>query len=239
MRWTCDRIKPIAGAGRLLVGAALVFSLGGVFLPLPAAELQKGTPETPSGAAAVAGTFICHDGNVYRVVLTLNTNGTFSTRGSSCLKNKEDASGAGTWTLSERRIVLTPSKETGWMKQEPKVFDVLKFKGDWILVRADWPDYYNQHGVTDVSCFQKQAPEERYTPVSDEELPLLPPFKAVVEQKQPCAAYLKTADGKRLCIGGPGATPEVAGFVQVLQEGQTYNLPEAFLEHRKRQSERL
>ena len=93
MRWTCDRIKPIAGAGRILVGAALVFSLGGVFLPLPAAELQKGTPETPSGAAAVAGTFICHDGNVYRVVLTLNTNGTYSARGSSCLKNKGDASG--------------------------------------------------------------------------------------------------------------------------------------------------
>jgi hypothetical protein len=118
------------------------------------------------------------------------------------------------------------------------VFDVLKFKGDWILVRADWPDYYNQHGVTDVSCFQKQAPEESYTFLSDEEFPLLPSFKAVVEQKQPCAAYLKTADGKRLCIGGPGAKPEVAGLVQVLQEGQTYNLPEAFLEHQKRQSEK-
>ena len=117
------------------------------------------------------------------------------------------------------------------------MFDVLKFKGDWIFVRADWPDYYNEHGVTDVSCFQRQAPEESYTFVADEELPRLPPFKAVVEQKQPCAAYLKTTDGRRLCIGGPGATPEVAGFVAILQEGQTYNFPEAFLEYRKRQSE--
>ncbi|MCL4180224.1 MAG: hypothetical protein KJ072_21085 [Verrucomicrobia bacterium] len=119
------------------------------------------------------------------------------------------------------------------MNKEPKVFDVLKFKGDWILVRADWPDYYNAHGVTDVSCFQRLPPEDRYSFVADEELPRLAPFKAVVEQKQPCAAYLKTTDGRRLCIGGPGATPDVAGFVQVLQEGQTYSFPETFQEYRK------
>jgi hypothetical protein len=89
----------------------------------------------------------------YRVVLTLNTNGTYWARGSSCLKNKGDASGSGTWKL--------------------------------------------------------------------------------VEQKQPCAAYLKTTDGRRLCIGGPGATPDVAGFVQVLQEGQTYSIPETFQQYRK------
>jgi hypothetical protein len=124
------------------------------------------------------------------------------------------------------------------MQGEPKVFDVLRFKGDWIFVRADWPDYYNEHGVTDVSCFQKQAAEQRYTFLSDEQLPLVLPFKAIVEEKQTCAAYLKTSDDRRLCIGGPGATPEVTAFVQVLQEGQTYNLPEAFLEHRKRQSEK-
>ena len=221
----------------MFLGAALVLSLSGVSLPLRAAEVQKGTPETPTDAAAVAGTYVCHDGNAYRVVLSLNTNGTYWAKGSSCLRNKGDASGAGTWKLTERRIVLAPSKEDGWMKQEPKAFDVLRFKGDWIFVRADWPDYYNEHGVTDVSCFQRRAPEESYTFVRDSELPLLKPFKATVEQKQPCAAYIKTTDGRRLCIGGPGATPEVAGFVAVLQEGQTYNFPEAFLEHQKRQSE--
>ena len=239
MRWKLDGIAQVAGTGRIFIGTTLAILIaGGRCLPSHAADIQKGVPETPSGAAAVAGTYCCHDGNVYRVVLTLNSNGTYWAKGSSCLKNKGDASGVGTWKLTERKIVLTPSQEAGWMKKEPKVFDVLKLKGDWIFVRADWPDYYNQHGVTDVSCFQKQAFEESYQFVPDEELPLLCPFKAVVEQKQPCAAYLKTAEGRRLCIGGPGATPEVAGFVQVLQEGQTYNFPEAFLEHRKRQSEK-
>ena len=40
---------------------------------------------------------------------------------------------------------------------------MLKFKGDWIFVRADWPDYYSEHRVKDVSCFQRQVPEESYT----------------------------------------------------------------------------
>jgi hypothetical protein len=238
MKWSLDSIAQIAGAGRVFFGTTLaLLIIGWQSLPSLAAEIEKGVPETPSSATAVAGTYICHNGAAYNVALTLNTNGTYWANGRSCLKNKGDASGAGTWKLTERKIVLTPSKEDGWMKKEPKVFDVLKFKGDWILVRADWPDYYNEHGVTDVSCFQKQAPEESYTFVADEEFPLLPPFKAVVKQKQPCAAYLKTADGRRLCIGGPGATPEVAGFVQVLQEGGTYDFPQAFLEYRKRQSE--
>jgi hypothetical protein len=236
MRWVVDDTVRIKGARHFLAGAALALLLGTMSRPLSAAEILKGTPETPVNAAAVSGKFICHDGNAYRVVLTLSSNGTYWARGSSCLKNKGDASGTGTWKLTERRIVLSPSKEDGWMNKEPKVFDVLKFKGDWIFVRADWPDYYNEHGVTDVSCFQRQAPEESYTFVPDEELPLLKPFKATVEQKQPCAVYIKTTDGRRLCIGGPGATKDVARFVGMLQEGQTYTFPKAFLEYRKRES---
>jgi hypothetical protein len=232
-----NRIVQFAGTGQVFICTALTLLIsGGQCQTLYGAEVEKGVPETPPGAAAVAGTYCCHDGNAYRIVLTLNSNATYWAKGSSCLKNKGDAAGVGTWKLTDRRIVLTPSKEDGWMKKEPKVFDVLKFKGDWILVRADWPDHYSEHGVTDVSCFQRQPPEDHYTLLPDEELPVLPPFKAVVEQKQPCAAYLKTTDGRRLCIGGPGATPEVADFVKVLQEGQTYSFPAAFLEYRKRQA---
>ncbi len=233
MRQTGDRMVPMGDAGHIF-GAPILTALlfGVVALRLPAAEVHKGTPKTPSSTASVAGTFICHDGTAYRVVLTLTTNGTYWARGSSCLNNKGDASGTGTWKLTERRIILSPSKEDGWMSKEPKVFDVLKFKGDWIFVRADWPDYYHEHGITDVSCFQRQPPEESYTFVPDADLPLLKPFKATVEQKQPCAAYLKTSDGRRLCIGGPGARKDVAGFVGMLEEGQTYQFPKAFLEYR-------
>lgn len=116
MRWTCDRLVPITGAGRIFGAFVLTALLFGVVaLRSPAAEVQKGTPETPSSTAAVAGKFICHDGNTYGVVLTVNTNGTYWARGSSWLKNKDDASGTRTWKLTERRIILSPSKEDGWM----------------------------------------------------------------------------------------------------------------------------
>jgi hypothetical protein len=59
-----------------------------------------------------------------------------------------------------------------------------------------------------------------------------------VAKKEPCAAHLKTADGRRLCLGGPGATPGDADFVQVLQVGQTYAFPDPFLEHRKHKPEK-
>jgi hypothetical protein len=75
----------------------------------------------------------------------------------------------------------------------------------------------------------------RYTFLRDDQLPVMSPCKATVEGKEPCAAYLKTADGRRLCVGGPGASPEVAGFVQFLQEGQVYVFPDTFLEYQKRQ----
>jgi hypothetical protein len=146
--------------------------------------------------------------------------------------------GAGTWQLLDQKIVLTPLHESGWMKNEPMTFSVLKFKGNWILVRADWPDYYDQHGVTEVSCFQRQAPGQCYSSVSDEELLRMAPFKAMVDTNEPCAVYLTTDDGRRLCFGGPGASSEVAIFVQSLVSGQTYRFPDALVEFRKRQSEK-
>jgi len=146
MRWTLDGIAQFAGAGRIFIGTTLALLVsGGLCSPSHSAEIEKGVPQTPPSAAAVAGTYCCHDGNAFRLVLTLNSNGTYWAKGSSCLKNKGDASGVGTWKLTERRIVLIPSQEAGWMKKEPKVFDVLKFKADWIFVRADWPDYTKRY----------------------------------------------------------------------------------------------
>jgi hypothetical protein len=74
----------------------------------------------------------------------------------------------------------------------------------------------------------------RYTFLRDDQLSLMAPCKATVEGKEPCAAYLKTADGRRLCVGGPGATPEVADFVEFLQVGHVYAFPDAFVDCQKR-----
>ena len=84
--------------------------------------------------------------------------------------------------------------------------------------------------VVAVSCMQPKC-----TFLSDTEFPLMPPFRATVERKEPCAAYLKTTDGRWLCVGGPGASPEISDFVQFLQRGQVCVFPNTFLEYQKRQ----
>ena len=143
---------------RMLLGA-VVLALTLAATLVHGAKVEKGEPEAPANAALIAGTYRCHDGcGAYDVTLTFKADGTYSAKGTSCLRNKGAASGAGGWKLTGNRIVLIPSQETEWMKTEPKTFNVLRFKGDWILVRADWPDYYNEHGVTDGSCFQRQRP---------------------------------------------------------------------------------
>ena len=47
---------------------------------------------------------------------------------------------------------------------------------------------------------------------------------------------LRTEDGRRVSIGGERATPEMVGFVQSLQRGQTYSFPEVFTDYMKQQS---
>jgi hypothetical protein len=52
--------------------------------------------------------------------------------------------------------VLTPKKEAGMMQGHLRTLDVLKYKGSWIFVRADDKDFYDKHGVSRYSCFQKR-----------------------------------------------------------------------------------
>ncbi|MGI8604708.1 MAG: hypothetical protein ACR2OZ_17190 [Verrucomicrobiales bacterium] len=73
-----------------------------------------------------------------------------------------------------------------------------------------------------------------YRGETEAQLQAIPPCQAAVEKTTPCAVFLITRDGKRLHIGGPGATPEVARFVRTLKMGQTFIFPDAFLEFQKR-----
>ena len=70
---------------------------------------------------------------------------------------------------------------------------------------------------------------------NDAQLLAMPSCQATVVRIFPCGASLVTEDGRGLSIGGPGAAGEVVGFVQTLEEGQTYVLPDAFLNHQKHQ----
>jgi len=121
---------------------------------LLAGEIEKGVPEAPPNAKAVAGSYYCGDGLGYNVTLTLKDNGVYSGEWHGCLGKYGEASG--TWKLSDKRIVLTPKKEKDMMKGHLKTLDVMKYKGGWIFVRADDRDFYDKHGISRYSCFQRR-----------------------------------------------------------------------------------
>jgi hypothetical protein len=119
-----------------------------------AGEIEKGEPAAPPNAKAVAGSYYCGDGLGYNVTLSLKENGEYSAEWHGCVGKYGDA--LGSWKLTDKRIVLTPKEEKDMMKGHLKTLDVLKYKGSWILVRADNRDFYDKHGVSSYSCFQKR-----------------------------------------------------------------------------------
>ena len=133
---------------------ALVF---GAALGLAAEVNEKGTPEAPANAKAVAGTYYRGDGLGYNVSLTLKENGKYNAEWHGCLGKYGEASGK--WTVAGNRITFTPAKEEGMMKGYLQSLDVLRFKGDSILVPTDSRDreFYNGSGVSRFSCFQKAS----------------------------------------------------------------------------------
>jgi hypothetical protein len=63
-----------------------------------------------------------------------------------------------------------------------------------------------------------------------EKIKMMPASKATVEHKEIYSAVLQTADGRKFTIGSDRGAQEVWHFVAVaLKEGQTYQLPAAFL----------
>jgi hypothetical protein len=119
-----------------------------------AEQKEKGTPEAPPNAKAVAGNYYRGDGTGYNIYLTLLKNGTYTAQWRGCLGEYGTASG--TWAVTEKRIVLKPVKEKDMMKGHLKVLDVLRYKGQWIFVPSDDRDFYDKYGVSRYSCFQKQ-----------------------------------------------------------------------------------
>ena len=128
-------------------------SLGLVAAP-GADDTEKGTPEAPRDAKAVAGSYYRGDGIGYNIYLTLKENGEYTAEWHGCLGKYGEASGQ--WTLTDKRIVFRPAKEEDMMKGHLKSLDVLRYKGQWIFVPSDDHEFYDKYGVSRYSCFQKQ-----------------------------------------------------------------------------------
>jgi hypothetical protein len=76
--------------------------------------------------------------------------------------------------------------------------------------------------------------QQRKFYVTAEELKAMPPVKATLELRGPCFSIFRATDGKQFVIGDPGSKREVRQFLGALKEGQTYEFPNAFLDHQKK-----
>jgi hypothetical protein len=133
----------------ILAGFGLLVFLGWA----PAGEIEKGVPEAPANMKALAGSYYCGDGKAYNVTLVLKGDGSYSGEWSDCTRVCGKASG--TWTLSDKRVVLRAKDETDMMKGHLRTLEVFRFKGGWILVRAEDKASYEGHGVSRFTCFQR------------------------------------------------------------------------------------
>ena len=87
-------------------------------------------------------------------------------------------------------------------------------------------------------CFSPKSDHQNQASITSvydtaDRIKLMPRCEVQVDNRSPCSVGLITAEGKRLTLGGPGATPEIAKFLPTFQSGQTYTLPDAFLEYQK------
>jgi hypothetical protein len=137
-----------------VVFVGILFLLLGLVATRAADEREKGTPEAPPDAKAVAGNYYRGDGTGYNIYLTLKENGKYTAEWHGCMGKYGEASGQ--WTLTDKRIVFKPAKEKDMMKGHLKSLDVLRYRGQWIFVQSDDHKFYDKYGVSRYSCFQKQ-----------------------------------------------------------------------------------
>ncbi len=80
-----------------------------------------------------------------------------------------------------------------------------------------------------------KKPTSRTMPtyVTADGIKAMPASRATLQDHGPCYGLFKNADGKQFVIGDPGSGPEVSQFLGTLEEGQTYDLPAAFLDYLK------
>ena len=91
-----------------------------------------------------------------------------------------------------------------------------------------------------------------YTAVSQPDLVKMPSFQATVLRVENgnlltggnqvdanwVSANFRTADGRRITVGGPSASVEMIAFIRSLQKRQTCTMPDAFTAFQKSQAGR-
>ena len=101
----------------------------------------------------LAGSYYRGDGTGYNINLDLKGDGSYDANWRGCLGVYGTARGK--WTVDGEHIVLSPTKETDMMKGHLKTLDMAKHEGRLILLPTDDREFYDKHGASRYSCFQR------------------------------------------------------------------------------------
>ena len=101
-----------------------------------------------------AGSYYRGDGLGYNISLDLKPDGSYDAQWHGCLGLYGTARGS--WAVSSDHILLSPSKERDMMKGHLRQLDIVQHGDQWILVQSDDRDFYDTHGASRYSCFQKR-----------------------------------------------------------------------------------
>lgn len=101
----------------------------------------------------LAGSYYRGDGTGYNIYLDLRPDGAYDAKWKGCLGVYGTARGH--WTVEGELVLLSPTKETNKMKGHLKRLDLVKQEGHLILLPSDDRDFYDKHGASRYSCFQR------------------------------------------------------------------------------------
>ena len=101
----------------------------------------------------LAGSYYRGDGTGYNINLDLRGDGSYDAKWRGCLGVYGTARGK--WTDDGEHISLSPTTETDMMKGHLRRLDMAKHEGRLILRPSDDGEFYEKHGASRYSCFQR------------------------------------------------------------------------------------
>ena len=95
----------------------------------------------------------------YNVNLDLQADGYYSAKWHGCLGDYGAA--RGTWMVASNRVVFSPSKESGMMKDHLSALELTIVLGKVVLLPTDNRKLFDSMGVRRVTCFQRKEDIQR------------------------------------------------------------------------------
>jgi len=109
---------------------------------------------TSASNASLVGSYYRDDHTGYNIYLDLLPSGKYKAEWHGCLGVYGTA--RGTWIADEKKVVLSPSKETDMMKGHLRELHIVRQQGQTVFVPDLHDDYFQKYGPDEYAAFHKK-----------------------------------------------------------------------------------